>query len=124
MKLRHVLNRCRGLVCGALAALAAIVLLVTVLAPPADAASLNQLRQSGVLAERYDGYVVVRQNSGGATRTAAQINAKRRSLYAKRAKQQRVSVSKVGRVYARQIRSKAPRGTWFLDQNNRWAQKR
>ncbi|MEE8333336.1 MAG: YdbL family protein [Alphaproteobacteria bacterium] len=124
MKLRHVLNCFRRLVRGALPALAAIMLLATMLAPPADAASLNQLRQSGVLAERYDGYVVVRKKSGGAARTAAQINAKRRNLYAKRAKQQRVSVGNVGRVYARQIRSKAPRGTWFLDQNNRWQQKR
>jgi len=124
MKLRHILNRFRGLVRGALPAVCAVVLLVTALAPPADAASLNELRQRGVLAERYDGYVVVRRNAGGAAETAAQINAKRRNLYTQRAKQQRVSVGNVGRVYARQIRAKAPPGTWFLDQDNRWVRKR
>jgi len=93
------------------------------IAKPAAAASLDQLRQQGVLAERYDGYVVVRQNKGGAAQLAAQINAQRRKLYTQRAQQQRISVDQVGRVYARQIWSKAPRGTWMLDASNRWVRK-
>ena len=123
MKLRHALIGLTRHARGALPALAAIALLFALLAPPADAASLNQLRQQGVLAERYDGYVVVRRNAGGAAQTAAQINAKRRQLYATRARQQRTSVDQVGRVYAKQILGKAPRGTWFLRENGKWAQK-
>ncbi len=124
MKLRHAPIGLMRLARGALPALAAIAVLFVMLAPPADAASLKQLRQQGILAERYDGFVVVRQNAGGAAKTAAQINAKRRQLYTKRAREQRTTVGKVGRVYARQIWSKAPAGTWMQDAKNRWVRKR
>jgi len=123
MKLRHTLTGITRSARAALPALAAIAMLFAVLAPPAGAASLDQLRQQGVLAERYDGFVVVRQNAPGAARMAEQINAKRRELYAQRAQQQRISVDQVGRVYARQIWSKAPSGTWMLDASNRWIRK-
>lgn len=123
MKSRRALTGFAQLARAALPALAVVVMLFAALAPPAGAASLDELRQQGVLGERYDGYVVVRQNTGGAAQTAAEINAKRRALYAQRAQQQKISVDQVGQVYARQILSQAPAGTWFLDASNRWVQK-
>jgi len=124
MILHHALTGLTRLARAALPALAAAAVLFALLAPSADAASLDELRQQGVLAERYDGYVIVRQNAGGAAQMAEQINAQRRNLYSQRAQQQRITVDQVGQVYARQIWAKAPQGTWMLDANNRWVQKR
>lgn len=124
MKLRHALTGTTRVARAVLPALIAVALLISFNTAPADAASLDQLRQQGVLAERYDGYVVVRQNAPGAAQMAAQINAKRRALYTQRAQQQRISVGQVGRVYARQIWARAPSGTWMLDASNRWVRKR
>ncbi len=90
---------------------------------PASAQSLDQLRKSGAVGERFDGFAVARQGGGSARTIVDQINAKRRQIYAKRASQQGVSVDQVGRVYAKSIMAKAPRGTWFLDQSGRWFQK-
>ncbi len=92
--------------------------------PAAMAQSLEDLRASGAIGERYDGYVAVR-NSGaaGAKSRANEVNAKRRSLYEERAAAQGVTPEEIGRLYAGQIMQKAPGGTWFLDENGNWRQK-
>jgi uncharacterized protein YdbL (DUF1318 family) len=48
---------------------------------PAWAQSLESLRLSGALGERYDGTVVVRQASAEANRIAAEVNARRQAIY-------------------------------------------
>ena len=101
----------------------AVLALVAVSSVPAGAASLDDYRRQGIIGERYDGYVVARQNSAAARNMAAEVNAKRRSVYANRAKQQRVSIGQVGQVYAKEIYAKAPKGTWFLTANNKWVRK-
>jgi uncharacterized protein YdbL (DUF1318 family) len=90
---------------------------------PASAQSLDQLRKSGAVGERFDGYAAVRQGGGSAREVVDQVNAKRRQIYVKRAGQDGLPVDQVGRVYAKTIQGKAPRGTWFLDQSGRWRQK-
>jgi uncharacterized protein YdbL (DUF1318 family) len=89
---------------------------------PVWAQSLEALRLSGALGERYDGLAVVRQPSADADRLAAEINAQRQSIYKQRAAEQGVSADQVGRVYARQIFDQAPKGTWFLTEQG-WVQK-
>lgn len=89
---------------------------------PALAQSLEALRLSGALGERYDGLVVVRQPGPDANRLAAEINAQRQGIYKQRAAEQGVSADQVGRVYARQILDQAPKGTWFLTEQG-WVQK-
>jgi len=102
----------------------AIGLLLALSALPAMAQSLDDLRASGALGERFDGYVAVRDaGAAGAKKVANEVNAKRRSLYEQRASTEGVSAEAVGRVYASQIMQKAPRGTWFLDENGNWRQK-
>ena len=99
-------------------------LLLAFNAPAATAQSLDALRASGAIGERYDGYVEVRDSgAAGAQSVANEINAKRRSLYEQRAASQGVKPEDVGRVYANQIKQKAPGGTWFLDENGNWQQK-
>lgn len=91
---------------------------------PAQAQSLDQLRASGAIGERWDGYVVVRDaNAAGAQATAEKVNAKRRQLYAKRASKEGATPEQVGQVYAQQILQQVPAGTWFLEQNGQWRQK-
>ncbi len=89
----------------------------------AGAQSLNALRASGAVGEGYDGFARVRKAGGGARSVVDAVNAKRRAIYAERAKEQGTTADQVGRVYARQILSKAPAGTWFLKESGEWVRK-
>ncbi len=89
----------------------------------AGAQSLNELRASGAVGEGYDGFARVRKAGGGARSVVDAVNAKRRAIYAKRAKEQGTAADQVGRVYARQILGKAPAGTWFLKESGTWVRK-
>ena len=89
----------------------------------AGAQSLNALRASGAVGEGYDGFARVRKAGGGARSVVDAVNAKRRAIYAKRAKEQGTAADQVGRVYARQILGKAPAGTWFLKESGEWVRK-
>ncbi len=94
-------------------------------APPATARSLNDLRASGVVGERFDGFAVIR-DAGASSRardTVDTVNARRQKIYARRAGEQGVSPDQVGRVYARRILGKAPAGTWFLAEDGGWSRK-
>ena len=89
----------------------------------AGAQSLNALRASGAVGEGYDGFARVRKAGGGARSVVDAVNAKRRAIYAERAKEQGTAADQVGRVYARQILGKAPAGTWFLQESGKWVRK-
>ncbi len=101
--------------------LAAAALALGWSAPPVLAQSLDQLRASGAVGERYDGYAQALQSS--AAGMVQQVNAKRKQIYAQRAAQEGASVDQIGRVYARQIVAKAPPGTKFLQENGSWITK-
>ena len=101
-----------------------VSLALALLAPSAMAQSLDELRASGAIGERYDGYVVVRDPSAaGAKNVAKEVNAKRKNLYEERAAAEGVTPADIGGVYAGQIIKQAPRGTWFLDASGNWRQK-
>jgi len=110
---------------GRLTALLAVLLVfaATVLAfgPPAFAASLDDLRASGAVGERYDGLAVARDAS--VKKQVEAINAKRLQIYQDKAAAEGVPAGQVGRVYAKEIVSKAPKGTWFLKEDGSWVQK-
>ena len=59
--------------------------------------SLDELRASGTVGERYDGYAQAVQSS--AADVVKQVNAKRMQIYAERASQEGVSADQIGRVY-------------------------
>ncbi len=104
--------------------LASLVLIVGLTSAPAEAQSLDQLRASGVVGERFDGYAEARGGASAQARAlVSQVNAKRRRLYQQRAAEQRVPAGQVGRVFAQQIMQKAPRGTPFLTESGRWTRK-
>ncbi len=101
--------------------LAAAVLVLGLSAPPVLAQSLDQLRASGAVGERYDGYAEALQSS--AAGMVQQVNAKRRQIYQQTADKEGASVDQIGRVYARQIFAQAPPGTKFLQENGSWVTK-
>ena len=101
--------------------LAVATLVLGLSGPPVLAQSLDQLRASGAVGERFDGFAQALQS--GAAGTVDQVNAKRRQIYAERAASEGVSPDQIGRVYAKQIFAKAPRGTKFLQQNGAWIAK-
>ena len=86
---------------------------------------LDAPRAAGQIGERYDGYVVLRDgNAPAAVKSlVAQTNAQRKALYEKRAKEDKAPVAAIGQIYAQQIRSSAPSGTYFLDQSGKWTRK-
>ena len=90
-------------------------------APPVLAQSLDQLRASGAVGERYDGYAEALQS--GAAGVVQKVNAKRKQIYQQTADKEGASVDQIGRVYARQIFAKAPPGTKFLQENGSWIAK-
>ena len=101
--------------------LAATILVLGLSAPPALAQSLDQLRASGAVGERYDGYAQALQS--GAAGVVQQVNAKRRQIYQQTADKEGASIDQIGRIYARQIFAKAPPGTKFLQENGSWIAK-
>ena len=103
------------------ASLALLLLVFALWSPPLAAQSLDALRASGAVGERYDGYAEARDASAAAT--VQQINAKRLEIYKKRAAEQGISAAQVGRVFATEIMQKAPSGTFFLNESGSWTQK-
>ncbi len=101
--------------------LAATVLVLGLSVPPVLAQSLNELRASGAVGERFDGFAQALQS--GAAGVVKQVNAKRGKIYQKTANKEGASVDQIGRVYARQIFAKAPPGTKFLQENGSWVTK-
>ena len=102
------------------AQLGALVLVLALFATltngPAQAQSLQDLRASGAVGERYDGYLELRDpGAAGASRIVNKVNGERRQIYEKDAAAQGVPADQVGRVYATKIWQKVPPGTWLID---------
>jgi len=92
--------------------------------PPALAQSLDAARASGMVGEKFDGYAVVRGNASPAVRQlVASVNNQRAKIYAQRAREKKIPLDQVGKLYASQITAKAPKGTWFLSQSGGWTRK-
>lgn len=88
---------------------------------PALAQDWKELRASGALGERYDGFLVARDSS--AVNVASEINEQRRELYIERASEQGTTVDQVGRIYFQENLSRLPNGTWILLEDGSWVQK-
>lgn len=111
----------------ALARLAAILvatLIAGALPGIAAAQPLDAARASGMIGERFDGYAVARPSANAdAKKLVGKVNAQRAAIYAKRARQQGISAEAVGKVYAKEILERAPKGTWFMQADGKWVRK-
>jgi len=91
---------------------------------PVTAQSLDAARAAGMVGERFDGYAVARASATPAARALVDsVNAQRRQIYAKRASEQNISPDAVGKLYAAQIVSQVPSGTWILQSSGAWTRK-
>ena len=115
----HAVPRFLAVLAVALAALWAAT------APAAAQQALDAYRASGVIAERYDGYVEVRAADAAADARALvdSVNAQRRQIYAKRAQETNVPIEEVGKLYATKITETAPPGTYFRQPNGNYVRK-
>ncbi len=104
-----------------LSLLMAAALALPLLAGPASAQSLDDLRAAGKIGERFDGFAVARDS--GLKDMVVEINAKRREIYEKEAAKLGVSQGEVGKVYAAKIVKQVPAGTWILTADGDWLQK-
>jgi uncharacterized protein len=97
---------------------------MSLFSPHAAAQSLDAARASGMVGEQSDGYAVARGSATPAVRSLVnKINRERGQIYAKRAREQRISLDQVGRFYASQIAAKAPGGTWIMSPSGSWRRK-
>ncbi len=105
--------------------MAALILGSGAVMSPANADPLDDFRNAGVIGERFDGYLEVRDPAAGADARALirEVNEKRRAVYTKRASEQGVPPDAVGRVYAQRIVADVPRGVWIKREDGSWAQK-
>lgn len=103
----------------------AALLFAALPAATASAQSLDSARASGQVGERYDGYLVLRDAAApaGVKALVTSTNAQRAALYEKRSKEEKAPVAAIGKIYAQQIMQKAPKGTYFLNESGKWAQK-
>ncbi|MBK0398420.1 YdbL family protein [Limibaculum sp. M0105] len=86
---------------------------------------LDSYRANGAVAERFDGYVEVRDPGapGDARALVNEVNAQRRALYEKRAKETNVPVAEVGKLFATKIVEQAPKGTYFRQPSGSYVRK-
>ncbi len=105
----------------AMSALALTLGVVLALGGPVQAQSLDALRASGAVGERFDGYLAARDAS--AQPFVNQVNAERKKIYEARAKAQGVAAAEVGKVYAQEIMTNVAPGTWLQKPDGSWAQK-
>lgn len=91
----------------------------------AEERPLDAPRAQGLIGERFDGYAVVHdtQAAAGVQALVTNTNNERRKVYEKQAGATNAPVAEVGKIYAGEIRQKAPAGTWFQGADGRWSQK-
>ena len=104
-----------------LSALIVTISLISGFTSLANAQSLGDLRTSGAVGERFDGYAVARDT--GAKIFVDEVNAKRRLIYKEKAAAQGVSIDQVGRVFAQELFNRLPSGTWIQKEDGSWVHK-
>lgn len=80
------------------------------LAISANALTLQEAREQGILKENPDGYVTVVKSSGDASALAAQVNAERKKEYTRISKENGQPVDVVAKVAAGEIAKKVSQG--------------
>ena len=93
--------------------------------PPAAAITLDQAKATGLVGERFDGYLgLVDANAPAEVRTLIEdINAQRRARYSDIAANRGVPVEAVGKLTAERVINGAPPGTFYMGEDGRWRRK-
>lgn len=87
----------------------------------ARADQLDSYRASGVIAERFDGFVELRSGGDSAAQAVVDsVNRQRRAIYEKHARAENVPMAEVGKLFAGKIINQAPAGTYFRQPNGQY----
>jgi uncharacterized protein YdbL (DUF1318 family) len=107
------------------ALLVSLLALAPLAAALAQGRPLDAPRAAGQVAERFDGFAVVRDAGAPAPIKALvdQTNAERHTLYQQRATADGATPDAVGKIYAQEIMKAAPAGTWFQQESGQWVKK-
>ncbi len=90
----------------------------------ASAADINSLKNSGKVGETAEGYLAaVGSLSAAEQGVVDEINAKRKTVYTRLARDQGVSVSDVAKLTAEKLVAKAPSGHMIRDGFGKWVKK-
>ncbi len=98
----------------------AVFAVVALLAVPAWALELHDARAQGLIGERADGYVEGLSNAGGVSELVTDVNSKRKTEYARIAKEKNQPVDVVAKLAAQQIISGLEAGASYKDDNGAW----
>ncbi len=89
--------------------------------------------RKGILGEKADGFLVIRNSNGLDLRTKTQVkrlvqaeNSDRKALYAAVAQAMKIPASQITRIaaiFAKQWQNTAPKGTWLETQPGKWVKK-
>jgi len=92
---------------------------------PAQKASVEAAKSTGVVGEMGDGFLGFVSGSGDASLSAAvaAINAGRAALYAQTAAKTGVTVEAAGQATARQLYGRIPAGQWYKPLGGGWTRK-
>src|SRR3546814_15522611 len=101
--------------------LAAARLDLRVLAGTAPALWLDEMRASGKVGGRNEGFVEARDAAVAAQ--VKEINAKRTAIYQQQAEKEGVPLAEVGKGYAIGSVKQVPAGTWLLTADGQWRRK-
>lgn len=104
---------------------ALVTVLLTVMAIPAFAASLDDAKAQGLVGERIDGYVgaVASNPSGEISSLVSSINAARKAEYAKIAAKNGQPVSVVEKLAAAKLIERLGAGQYYTDKGGNWIRK-
>jgi len=102
-----------------------LIFLVVTVALPAAAQSARDLKNSGAVGERLDGYLgIVDGSAGGNIRAAIEaINAQRRQAYEGASRDSGRARSEVEAVAGARLRDKARAGDWVQNAAGQWIQR-
>lgn len=104
---------------------ALLTVLLSVLATPAFAISLDAAKAQGLVGERLDGYIgaVASAPSGEVTGLVSSINTARKAEYAKIAARNGQPVSVVEKLAAAKLIERLGAGQFFMDKGGNWVRK-
>lgn len=102
-----------------------VALALALIAAPALAADLDSYRAQGVIAERFDGYVELKDSAAppDAKALVDEVNKKRADIYKQRAASQKVPIEDVAKIYAAEIFNDSPPGTYFKKSDGSYVKK-
>jgi len=100
--------------------LALLTILCTLVALPAFALELHQARTSGMVGEKFDGYVTALKPSPEVTALVAEVNVKRTHEYARISKENGQPIDVVAKLAAEQIITKLEPGSPYQSTDGSW----